>query len=468
MSDDSFDIIVVGGGPGGYVAAIRAAQLGLKTAIIEKESLGGVCLNWGCIPTKTLLRSAEICHSLERLDEFGISATNIKIDLEKIVARSRAVADQLSNGIKHLMKKNKITVFNAHAKISGKNTLTMNFNNGNKDQIISSPNIILATGARPRELPNIKPDGKHIWTYKHAMLPKKIPNSILIVGSGAIGMEFASFYRDLGTDVTVIELLEQILPAEDRDISDFAANIFEKEGIKLLVNSKVNTIEIKKNKIHANIESNNGGNIHEVIDHVILAVGIVGNVENLGLENTKVLMENGHIITNKFSSTAETGVYAIGDVTGPPWLAHKASHEAVACVENIAGLKKAHPVEKNSIPACTYCRPQIASIGLTEAAAIKLGHKIRIGKFPFSGNGKALSIGETKGLVKTIFDKDTGELLGAHMIGAEVTELIHGFAIAKNLETTETELMQTIFPHPTLSEMIHESVLDAYDQVIHM
>ena len=468
MPDDSFDIIVVGGGPGGYVAAIRAAQLGLKTAIIEKESLGGVCLNWGCIPTKTLLRSAEIRHSLERLDEFGISATNIKIDLEKIVARSRAVANQLSNGIKHLMKKNKITVFNAHAKISGKNTLTMNFNDGNKDQIISSPNIILATGARPKELPNIKPDGKNVWTYKHAMLPKKIPSSILIVGSGAIGMEFASFYRDLGTDVTVVELLEQILPAEDRDISDFAAKIFEKEGIKLLVNSQVNTIEIKKNKVHANIESNNGGNIHKVIDHVILAVGIVGNVENLGLENTKVLTENGHIITNEFSSTAETGIYAIGDVTAPPWLAHKASHEAVACVENIAGLKKAHPVEKDSIPACTYCRPQIASIGLTEAAAINLGHKIRIGKFPFSGNGKALSIGETKGLVKTIFDKDTGELLGAHMIGAEVTELIHGFAIAKNLETTETELMQTIFPHPTLSEMIHESVLDAYDQVIHM
>jgi len=468
LPDDSFDIIVVGGGPGGYVAAIRAAQLGLKTAIIEKESLGGVCLNWGCIPTKTLLRSAEIRHSLERLDEFGISATNIKIDLEKIVARSRAVANQLSNGIKHLMKKNKITVFNAHAKISGKNTLTMNFNDGNKDQIISSPNIILATGARPKELPNIKPDGKNVWTYKHAMLPKKIPSSILIVGSGAIGMEFASFYRDLGTDVTVVELLEQILPAEDRDISDFAAKIFEKEGIKLLVNSQVNTIEIKKNKVHANIESNNGGNIHKVIDHVILAVGIVGNVENLGLENTKVLTENGHIITNEFSSTAETGIYAIGDVTAPPWLAHKASHEAVACVENIAGLKKAHPVEKDSIPACTYCRPQIASIGLTEAAAINLGHKIRIGKFPFSGNGKALSIGETKGLVKTIFDKDTGELLGAHMIGAEVTELIHGFAIAKNLETTETELMQTIFPHPTLSEMIHESVLDAYDQVIHM
>ncbi|MBR72482.1 MAG: dihydrolipoyl dehydrogenase [Rhodospirillaceae bacterium] len=466
MSEDSFDIFVVGGGPGGYVAAIRAAQLGMKTGIVERENLGGICLNWGCIPTKTLLKSAEVFHLLQRSEEYGITAKNVELNIEKIVSRSRNVANQLSNGIKHLMKKNKITVFEGHAEIQDKNSLKIK--TINEEITVNSSNIILATGARPRELPNIKPDGDRIWTYKHAMVPQTIPKSVLIIGSGAIGMEFASFYRDLGTEVTVVELLDQILPAEDHDIAKFAAKAFEEQGINILTSSKVTEVGIEKKHARVTIEMQNKNKTEKIIEQVILAVGIIGNTENLGIEKTDIQIKNGHIITDKYSLTGQEGIYAIGDVTGPPWLAHKASHEAVTCVENIAGLKNVHPITKENIPGCTYCRPQIASLGLTESESEKLGHKTKIGKFPFAGNGKALAMGENKGLIKTIFDRETGELLGAHMIGAEVTELIHGFSIAKSMETTERELINTIFPHPTLSEMIHESVLDAYGQAIHI
>ncbi len=455
----SFDIIVIGSGPGGYVAAIRAAQLGKKVALVEKESLGGVCLNWGCIPTKALLRSAEIYHLMHRLEDFGLSAKDIKFDLKKIVARSRAVATQLSQGIAHLLKKNKVTIIKGHGKLLGQKKVQVG------DETLTAPHIILATGARPRILPGLEPDQKFVWTSKEAMVPEEFPKKILIVGSGAIGMEFASFYKTLGAEVMVVELQPRILPVEDEEISQLARKAFERQGMKIYTGSTVKSLE-KGKTVKAIIET--AGKTQEVIvDRVIVAIGIQANTEALGLENTKVKVEKGHIKVNPWSETDEPGVYAIGDLTGPPWLAHKASHEGIICVEKIAGVKGIHPLSAQNIPGCTYSLPQIASIGLTETAARARGLKVRVGSFPYKGNGKAIALGEDEGLIKTIFDANTGELLGAHMIGAEVTELIQGYTLAKTLETTEEELMHTVFPHPTLSEMMHEAVLSAFDRVIH-
>ena len=466
MSEISFDVVVIGGGPGGYVAAIRASQLGLKTALVEKEHLGGICLNWGCIPTKALLRSSEINHLLHNAEQFGFTVGNISFDLAKVVARSRSVASQLSGGIKHLMKKNKVTVFDAHAKLAGKGKIALE-KDGSKLPEISGKHIILATGARARVLPGMEPDGKLVWTYKEAMVPDMMPKSLLVVGSGAIGIEFASFYRNMGAEVTVVEVMERILPVEDEEISKFAHKQFEKQGMKLLTKTTVKSLKKGKNNVTATLESD--GKTSEItVDRVILAIGIVGNTENIGLENTKIKVEKTHVVIDKWCATAEPGVYAIGDLTGAPWLAHKASHEGVICIEKIAGIKDVHPLNTKNIPGCTYAMPQVASVGLTEKAAKDAGYKIKVGRFPFMGNGKAIALGEPEGLVKTIFDEKTGELLGAHMVGAEVTEMIQGYAIAKTMEGTEADLMHTIFPHPTLSEMMHESVLDAYGRVIHM
>lgn len=461
MTETSFDIIVIGGGPGGYVAAIRASQLGFKTALIEREHLGGICLNWGCIPTKALLRSSEIHHLLHNLDAYGLKAEKISFDFKKVIERSRKVAAQLSAGIKHLMKKNRVTVFEGSAKLLGKGQVAVD------KTTLKAPHIIIATGARARVLPGLEPDGKLVWSYKEAMTPSEMPRSVLVVGSGAIGVEFASFYRNMGAEVTIAEVMDRIVPVEDVEISALLRKQFEKQGIKILTSAKVS----KLNKTNANVtaEIEVGGKVEKVtIDRVISAVGISANTENLGLENTKVKLDRGHIVTDQWLQTDEPGVYAIGDVTGAPWLAHKASHEGVICVEKIKGLPDVHPLKKENIPGCTYCMPQVASVGLTEAKAKEAGYQVRVGRFPFIGNGKAIALGEPEGLVKTIFDAKTGELLGAHMIGAEVTELIQGYGIAKTMETTEAELMHTIFPHPTLSEMMHESVLDAYGRVIHM
>lgn len=460
----SFDLIVVGAGPGGYVAAIRAAQLGMKTAIIEKENLGGVCLNWGCIPTKALLRSAEIYHLMHRLDEFGLSASSIKFDLKKIVERSRKVSQQLSSGISHLMKKNKITVIHGHAKLKGPKKLEVT--HGKDVQELTAPHIILATGARPRVLPGLEPDGHLVWTSKEAMVPEKMPASLLIVGSGAIGVEFASFYRTLGAHVTIVEIQDRILPVEDIEISQLARKAFEKQGIKIHTDTTVKALEKGKNSVKATFD-HKGKSHTETFDRVIVATGIVGNTENLGLETTRVKVEKNQIKTNEWCATDEPGIYAIGDVAGAPWLAHKASHEGIICVEKIANLPHVHPLKKQNIPGCTYSLPQVASVGLTEAAALEKGYKLKVGRFPFMANGKAIALGEPEGLIKTIFDEKTGELLGAHMIGAEVTELIQGYVVGKTLETTEAELMHTVFPHPTLSEMMHEAVLDAYKKAVH-
>jgi dihydrolipoamide dehydrogenase len=463
--DTSFDLIVVGGGPGGYVAAIRAAQLGMKTAVVEREHLGGICLNWGCIPTKALLRSSEINHLLHNLGEFGFSADNIQFDLPKVVKRSRGVAKQLASGVGHLLKKNKVATFDGEAKLAGKGTLTVT-KDGKAVATLSAPHIILATGARARQLPGLEGDGKLIWTYREAMVPTAMPKSLLVVGSGAIGIEFASFYRNMGAEVTVVELLDRILPVEDEEISAFARKAFEKQGITILTNSKVSKITKNADSVTAIIETA-GKSQEKTFDRVISAVGIVGNVENLGLENTKVVVDRTHIIIDEYCRTAEPGIYAIGDVTGAPWLAHKASHEGVICVEAIAKLNDVHPLDVGNIPGCTYSRPQIASVGLTEAKAIAAGHEVKVGRFPFIGNGKAIAMGEPEGMVKTVFDAKTGELLGAHMIGAEVTEMIQGYTIARTLETTETDLMHTVFPHPTISETMHEAVLGAYGRAIH-
>lgn len=461
----AFDLIVVGGGPGGYVAAIRAAQLGKKTALVEAQHLGGICLNWGCIPTKALLRSAEVGHMLARLDEFGFSASDISFDLTKIVERSRKVAGQLNQGVGHLLKKNKVTVFDGWAKLTGKGALAVE-KDGKAVAQLTSPHIILATGARARELPHLKADGKRVWTYKEAMVPKEMPKSLLVIGSGAIGMEFASFYNDLGSEVTVVEVLDRILPVEDEEISALAEQSFKAQGITIHTGTQVTALDVKGSSVTAAIES--GGKKESVsVDRVILAIGITGNVEDIGLEALGVKVDGGHIVTDEWGRTNVAGLYAIGDVAGPPWLAHKASHEGVACVEKIAGVKGVHPLKADAVPGCTYCRPQIASVGMTEAQAKEAGRKIRVGKFPYLGNGKAIAMGEPEGLIKTIFDEATGELLGAHMIGAEVTELIQGYAIARTLESTEAELIETIFPHPTLSEAMHESVLDAFGRVIH-
>jgi dihydrolipoamide dehydrogenase len=466
MAAQQFDIVVVGGGPGGYVAAIRAAQLGMKTAVVEREHLGGICLNWGCIPTKALLRSAEVQHILNHLGDYGFSAKDISYDAKKIVERSRKIAGQLSNGVKFLMKKNKITVFDGHATLQGRGALKVE-KDGKPVAELAAPHIVLATGARARALPGLEPDGKLIWTYKEAMVPAAMPKSLLVVGSGAIGIEFASFYLKMGATVTVVEIVDRILPAEDEEISAFAKKSFEKQGMKILTGAKVAKLERGADNVTATVEA--GGKSQQVtVDRVILAIGITGNIEDIGLENTKVQSEKGHIVVNEWLQTDEPGVYAIGDVVGAPWLAHKASHEGVICVERIAGLNDVHPLEITNIPGCTYCHPQVASVGLSERRAKEAGHQIKVGRFPFIGNGKAIALGEPEGLVKTVFDADTGELLGAHMIGAEVTELIQGYTIAKTLETTEAELMHTIFPHPTLSEMMHEAVLDAYGRVIHV
>ncbi|MEJ2120417.1 MAG: dihydrolipoyl dehydrogenase [Alphaproteobacteria bacterium] len=466
MADTNFDLIVLGGGPGGYVAAIRAAQLGMKTAVVEREHLGGICLNWGCIPTKALLRSSEIYHLLHRLDEFGFSAKDISFDAKKIIARSRAVAKRLSDGVAFLMKKNKITVIDGEGALNGAGKLKVT-KDGKAVADLTAKHIILATGARARTLPGLEPDGKLIWTYKEAMVPEKFPKSLLVIGSGAIGIEFASFYRTMGSEVTVVEVLDRVLPVEDAEISAFAHKAFEKQGMKILTSAKVSALKPGKNNVKAMIEAG-GKKTDETYDRVILAVGITGNVENIGLDGTKVKAEKGHIVVDEWLRTGEPGVYAIGDVVGPPWLAHKAMHEGVICVEKIAGQTDVHPLDTSRIPGCTYCTPQIASVGLTEAKAKEAGKKVKVGRFPFIGNGKAIALGEDQGLIKTVFDADTGELLGAHMVGAEVTELIQGYTIAKTLETTEAELMHTIFPHPTLSEMMHESVLDAYGQMLHM
>lgn len=467
MTDKTYDLAVIGSGPGGYVAAIRAAQLGLKTAIIERAHLGGICLNWGCIPTKALLRSSEIYHLLHRLDEFGLSADNINFDLDKIVGRSRKVSEQLSNGVKFLMKKHKIDVVIGNGVLKGAGEIEVT-DQDKPAQMVRAKNIILATGARARVLPGLEPDGKLIWTYKEALLPDVMPKSLLVIGSGAIGIEFASFYNTLGADTTVVEVLDRVLPVEDEEISAFAHKQFEKQGMKLLTKAKVEKLEKGDNNVTATLQTSDGKTQSITVDRVILAVGIVGNVENIGLEDQGVKVEKTHVVVNQWNETGIEGLYAIGDLTGPPWLAHKAMHEAVSCVEHLAGIASAHPLDTNNIPGCTYCNPQVASVGLTEAQAKEQGYKIKVGRFPFMGNGKAIALGEAEGLIKTVFDEKTGELLGAHMVGAEVTELIHGYTVGKTLETTEAELMQTVFPHPTLSEMLHESVLDAFDGALHI
>jgi dihydrolipoamide dehydrogenase len=463
MPETSFDIVVIGGGPGGYVAAIRAAQLGLKTAVVEREHLGGICLNWGCIPTKALLRASEIHHLLHRLGEYGFSAKEISFDAKKLVARSRAVARQLSNGVGFLMRKNKIAVFDGEGKLAGPGKVAVS---GKTTGELTAKHVILASGARARTLPGLEADGKLVWTYKEAMVPEAIPKSLLVVGSGAIGIEFASFYRDMGAEVTVVEVLDRILPAEDEEISAFARKAFEKQGIKIHTGATVAELKRDGNRATAVIDA--GGKRTEVaVERVISAVGITGNTETLGLDGTRVEIARGHVVVDAMLRTGEPGVYAIGDLVGPPWLAHKAMHEGVLCVEAIAGVAGVHWLDPRNIPGCTYCRPQIASVGLSEAAARAAGHEVRVGHFPFLANGKAIALGEPDGMVKTVFDAKTGELLGAHMIGPEVTELIQGYAIAKTLETTESDLMRTVFPHPTLSEAMHESVLDAYGRALH-
>jgi dihydrolipoamide dehydrogenase len=465
MAEQTFDLVVIGTGPGGYVAAIRAAQLGMKTAVIERDQLGGICLNWGCIPTKALLRTSEIYGLLHHLDQFGLSAKEIGYDAKKVVERSRKVAKQLSDGVKFLMKKNKITVIEGEGTLAGKGRIAV-AKDGKPVADVAAKHIILATGARARSLPGLEPDGKLVWTYKEAMVPPAIPKSLLVVGSGAIGIEFASFYRTMGAEVTVVEVLDRILPVEDEEVSAFARKQFEKQGMKILTSAKVAKLDKGKDRVKATIEHQGGPTVLDV-ERVILAIGITGNVENIGLEGTKVRVEKGHILVDQWLKTDEPGIYAIGDVVGAPWLAHKASHEGVICVEKIAGLE-AHPLDVTNVPGCTYCAPQVASVGLTEAAAKAAGRKVKVGRFPYIGNGKAIALGEPEGFVKTVFDADTGELLGAHMIGAEVTELIQGFTIAKTLETTEAELIEAIFPHPTLSEMMHESVLAAYGRALHI
>src|SRR5580698_1708846 len=466
MPDQTFDLVVVGSGPGGYVTAIRASQLGMKTAIVERDQLGGICLNWGCIPTKALLRTSEINHLLHHLPDFGFAAVEPRFEIDKVVKRSRAVAKQLSQGVAFLLRKHKVTVFSGTAKLAGKQTLTVE-KDGKPVATLKAPHIILATGARARELPGMEADGKLIWTYRQAMVPTEMPKSLLIIGSGAIGIEFASFYLNLGVKVTVVEVLPRILPVEDEEISAFAHKAFVRQGMTILAGAAVKSVKKAANSVTVTVEA--GGKSQDItVDRVISAVGIIGNVEGLGLEGTGIKVDRTHVVIDEFCRTGEPGVYAIGDLAGPPWLAHKAMHEGVICVEKIAGLNDVHPMNVGNIPGCTYCRPQIPSVGMTEARAKEAGHTVKVGRFPFIGNGEAIAMGETEGLVKTVFDAKTGELLGAHMIGAEVTEMIQGYAIARTLESTEAELMNTVFPHPTISETMHEAVLDAYGQVLHI
>ena len=464
MSRNDFDVVVIGAGPGGYVAAIRSAQLGLKTAIVEKEHMGGICLNWGCIPTKAMLRSAEIFHLMQRANEFGLNAEKISFDLQEVIKRSRGISKQLNQGVTHLLKKNKVKSFNGEATILEKGKIKVV--KDKKSEELLTDNIIIASGARARELPGLEADGEIVWTYKHALTPARMPKKLLVVGSGAIGIEFASFYNTLGAKTTVIELIDRILPAEDAEVANFASKQFSKQGMKILTQTSVKKIELKNNLADVQME-HAGKIINEQFDTVISAVGIIGNIEGLGLEKLSIEIENSHIITDHKCNVGIEGIYAIGDVAGAPWLAHKASHEGVMVAELIAG-KEVHAVDPNSIAGCTYCNPQIASVGLTEDEAQKKGLKVKVGRFPFIGNGKAIALGEEEGFIKTIFDVDTGELLGAHMVGAEVTELIQGYVLGQKLETTEEDLISTVFPHPTLSEMMHESVLDAYDRAIHI
>ncbi|HEU4659424.1 MAG TPA: dihydrolipoyl dehydrogenase [Pseudolabrys sp.] len=472
MADTSFDILIIGSGPAGYIAAIRAAQLGFKTAIVERDYLGGICLNWGCIPTKALLRSAEIYHYLQHAKDYGLSAGSVSYDAGAVVKRSRAVSKRLNDGVGFLMKKNKVSVIWGEATIDapGKVTVKASKTDGPKGALgagsYQARHIIVATGARPRVLPGIEPDKKLVWTYFEAMVPPSIPKSLLVIGSGAIGVEFASFFRSFGADVTIVEVLPQILPVEDDEIAAFARKSFEKQGIKILTNARVTKLDKQADNVTATIDAD-GKTQTVTVDRVISAVGVTGNIENLGLEKLGVKTERGIIVVDKYNRTNVPGIYAIGDVSGPPMLAHKGEHEGVLCVETIKGLNP-HPMNKQMIPGCTYCSPQIASVGLTERAAKEKKLDIRVGRFPFVGNGKAIALGEDQGLVKVIFDKKTGQLLGAHMVGAEVTELIQGYVVAMNLETTEEELMHTIFPHPTLSEMMKEAVLDAYGRVLNM
>ena len=464
MASGNFDMIVIGAGPGGYVAAIRGAQLGLKVAIVEREHLGGICLNWGCIPTKALLRSSEVFHLMHRAAEFGLKADGISFDLDAVVKRSRGVAKQLSGGIGHLMKKNKITVLMGEATIPAKGKVTVKSDKGTEN--LTAKNIVVATGARARELPGLEADGELVWTYKHALQPPHMPKKLLVIGSGAIGIEFASFYNTLGADTTVVEVMDRVLPVEDAEISAFAKKAFVKQGMTIMEKAMVKQLDRGKGKVTAHIEV--GGKVEkQEFDTVISAVGIVGNVEGLGLEELGVKLDRTHVVTDAYCRTGVDGVFAIGDIAGAPWLAHKASHEGVMVAELIAG-QKPHAVKPESIAGCTYCHPQVASVGYSEAKAKELGYDIKVGRFPFIGNGKAIALGEAEGMVKTIFDAKTGELLGAHMVGAEVTELIQGYVVGRQLETTEQDLMETVFPHPTLSEMMHESVLDAYGRVIHM
>jgi dihydrolipoamide dehydrogenase len=473
VADTSFDVVIIGSGPGGYVAAIRAAQLGFKTAIVEKAYLGGICLNWGCIPTKALLRSAEIYHYMQHAKDYGLSADNVSFDPKAVVQRSRGVSKRLNDGVGFLMRKNKIAVIWGDATIDAPGKLTVKASKTDAPKGALGPgayqakHIVLATGARPRALPGLEGDGKLVWTYFEAMIPERIPKSLLVVGSGAIGVEFASFFRTMGADVTIVEVLPQILPVEDAEVAAFARKSFEKQGIKILTGAKVTKLDKKSDSVVATIDDGKGKTQALEVERVISAVGVVGNVENLGLEKLGVKVERGTVVVDGIGKTNVPGIYAIGDVAGAPMLAHKAEHEGVICVEAIKGLHP-HPIDKNLIPGCTYCQPQIASVGLTEAKAKEQGRDIRVGKFPFAGNGKAIALGEDQGFVKVVFDKKTGQLLGAHMVGAEVTELIQGYVVAMNLETTEEELMHTVFPHPTLSEMMKEAVLDAYGRVLNI
>src|SRR6056297_3458119 len=464
MASNSFDMIVIGAGPGGYVAAIRGAQLGLNVAIVEREHLGGICLNWGCIPTKAMLRTSEVFHLMHRAKEFGLTAEGIGYDLDAVVKRSRGIARQLNSGVGHLLKKNKVTVLMGEATIPAKGKVQVRTDKGTED--LTAKNIVIATGARARELPGLEADGDLVWTYKHALMPKRMPKKLLVIGSGAIGIEFASFYNTLGAETTVVEVMDRILPVEDAEISGFAKKQFEKQGMRIREQAMVKQLDRGKGKVTAHIET--GGKVaKEEFDTVISAVGIVGNTEGLGLDALGVKIDRSHVVTDPMCRTGVEGVYAIGDIAGAPWLAHKASHEGVMVAELIAG-QKPHAVSPDSIAGCTYCQPQIASVGVTEAQAKEAGRKIKVGRFPFIGNGKAIALGEPEGMIKTVFDAKTGELLGAHMIGAEVTELIQGYVVGRQLETTEEDLMQAVFPHPTLSEMMHESVLDAFDRVIHI
>ncbi len=464
MTQQTFDLIVIGAGPGGYVAAIRAAQLGLAVAVVERADLGGICLNWGCIPTKALLRSAEVYHLMGRAEEFGLSAGAPGFDLEAVVKRSRKVAGQLAAGVGHLLKKNKVTVIRGEATLPARGAVLVRTDAG--ERRLEAPHVILATGARARELPGLEADGERVWTYRHALNPPHMPKRLLVIGSGAIGIEFASFFNTLGADVTVVEVMERVLPVEDEEISALALKAFQKQGMTILQGAAVKQLDRGKGQVTAHIDI--GGNLEtRDFDTVISAVGIVGNVEGLGLEALGVQVDRTHVVVDEFCRTGVEGLYAIGDLAGPPWLAHKASHEGVMVAEMVAGGHP-HPVRPESIPGCTYCNPQVASVGYTEARARELGHEVKVGRFPFIGNGKAIALGEAEGLIKTVFDATTGELLGAHMIGAEVTELIQGYAIGRTLETTEAELIGTVFPHPTLSETMHEAVLAAFGRAIHI